>query len=87
VTPQYVAGTVMSSGPITVLVVSVTATATCPAGTSVVGGGYELLPSNVTIDASVDVNRALNSSTWTVTATNHVIAAGSFTVQAFAVCA
>jgi len=88
VSPVYVAGSAVFSPPIAVLGTPVTATATCPAGKSIVGGGYELLDNHVLLDVSADVNRALNSSTWTVTASNHVIVAlSSFGAQAFAVCA
>jgi hypothetical protein len=87
VTPQYIGGGAIFSPPVTVLGVAVTATATCSTG-SIVGGGYELLGNHVILDVSADVNRALNSSTWTVTASNHVVVAlSSFGVQAFAVCA
>jgi len=88
VSPVYVAGGEVLSPPIAALGTPVTVTATCPTGRSVVGGGYELLGSHVVLDVSADVSRALNSSTWTVTASNHlVVALSTFGVQAFVVCA
>jgi hypothetical protein len=75
------------SPPITIVGVVVSATATCPAGKSVVGGGYELLGDYLALDVSAIVNRATSSTMWTVTATNRLLAVGSFGVQAFVICA
>jgi hypothetical protein len=86
VSPQYVTGDPVASGPINILNVPVTATASCTTG-SIVGGGYELTGSLVSADVNVDVSRAASATTWTVTARNHVLSLGSFTVRAFAICA
>jgi hypothetical protein len=64
----------------------VTSTATCPAGKVLLGGGYTLGGGLLTLTVTTTDNRPLNTTTWTVTATNYATGLTSFTVQAYAVC-
>ncbi len=59
-----------------------TATATCPNGKKVVGGGWNT-PSQSGFPPFVLSSRATSDTVWTVTTT---LALGSFSLQAFAIC-
>jgi hypothetical protein len=70
---------------------AVTSTASCPAGTLLLGGGYTVTGNTAlslaTLIVTTTDNRPLNTTTWTVTARNYATEVLlSYTVQAFAVC-
>jgi hypothetical protein len=58
-------------------------------GKVLLGGGYTITGSLVTLNVTATDNRPQDTTTWTVTARNYATAAIgtlSFSVQAFAVC-
>jgi hypothetical protein len=66
----------------------VSATATCPAGKTLLGGGGRVTKSGIATAVVLAESYPSASNTWKVTGTN-VAAGGSgekFTVQAYAVC-
>jgi len=65
---------------------AITSTASCPAGKTLFGGGFTLSGSLVNLSAAVTDNRAVDTTTWTVTARNYLTGLGSFSVQAHVVC-
>jgi hypothetical protein len=64
----------------------VTATAACPAGETLLGGGFTLGGALLALSVTVTESRPLDTTTWTVTARNYATSAESFTVQAYVVC-
>ena len=65
---------------------SVTSTASCPAGTVLLGGGFTLSGSVSQLTVTVLESRPADTTTWTATATNYLFGVGSFGIRAHAVC-
>jgi len=83
---QIVTGATVTSGVLPPPNTAVTSTATCPAGSVLLGGGFTVGGDALTLMATVTESRPLNTSTWTATARNYATAATSFSIQAYAVC-
>jgi hypothetical protein len=64
----------------------ITSTATCPAGTTLLTGGYALTSSIVSLLASPIESRATSTSTWRANNYATGIAGSSLTIQASALC-
>lgn len=65
---------------------SATATASCPAATVLLGGGFTLSGSVSQLTVVVTESRPADTTTWTAIARNYAIGVGSFGIQAYAVC-
>jgi hypothetical protein len=79
--------TTTSMPPVDVFGPNGEASATCPAGTTAVGGGYELSNYDpATVPPRVIYNRLNGSNGWMVKFWNGAPGWGSFTVEAFVTC-
>jgi len=77
---------VVSSPANPALNTSVTATASCPAGTVLLGGGFTLSGSISQMTVTTFESRPADTTTWTASARNYAVGVGSFGIQAYAVC-
>jgi len=86
--PQVISGSAVSAGP--ALHTTVTATATCPSGTAVVGGGAEVTSSDTAAPGNVQVVATKPSgNAWLATGVISAPLGGTnkMTVTSWAVCA
>jgi len=83
---QIVLGSTVTSTEAPLANTAITSTASCPAGTTLFGGGFTLGGSLVSLSATVTDNRPVDTITWTVTARNYLTGVGTFSVQAYVVC-
>ena len=85
---QLVTGAATTSSSAPVLSTTITSTATCPAGTNLLGGGYRLTSSTVSLLATPIESRPSDTTSWEATATNYAsgIGGSTFTIQTFALC-
>jgi len=82
---QIVPGSVASASGL-VLGNLATSTATCPAGTLLLGGGFTLSSESLQLFTTATESRPASTTTWTATATNYATGAGTFGVHSYAVC-
>jgi hypothetical protein len=85
---QLVTGPATTSSSAPALTTMITSIATCPTGTNLLGGGYTVTSSTVSLLATPTESRPIGTTSWEATATNYAAGVGgsTFTIQTFALC-